>query len=561
MKRKNISKQFAHQNSTPKISSERTHQIKTTLIDMALASLTLAEDTNNIITDKLQLKFPLVMNKDGKMVSADKLILQYDAELANHVSSNIMTDNFGTGVVGSLYGVNQFTFNQVNQLLIDNVFLGYAEYSILMQNGILSSICSTPADKMTSEWIEFVSFGGIDATHKIKELELEFERLDVRNVFNQAAKFCFGMGGCLVYPHYEGDYDNNELYEELYIDSATLKGRKLEYIKLIEPIWYVPIRYVTDNPFSKWFYVPEYYAVMGKICHSTRVFKFIYNEAPNVIKSQYNFNGIPILQQAIPYVTNFKTFTNTITEIVQSLNLLVLKTGLQSIAEGAMSNADNELCGSGANLGNRIRALNATRNNLGTAAIDSDAEDLYNLNMQLQTLDKLWSQAAEFMCIIPKIPATELLGISPQGFNTAGDYERKRYDKQISDWQNQIFRPHLVKIMQMAMINIWGEIDKNISFNFKKLGIPDELEQSTINLNKSTEAAVYFDRGIVSSQDIQKKLSTDKNSDWNELEIEEENYENLETETVEPTENLSGGNYGVENNPYNNNSNATGPAF
>lgn len=528
------------------------NKLKNTLLDLALSSILVATSANDRPKEVPEMGYPQVMGVDGKPIAADSLISHYEKQLAQQLpptesSLKLLEDGGNLSGVG-LNGLNQFTFNKVNKLLIDNIFLGYAEYSYLSQNGILNSICQTPADDMTGEWIEFVSVGDEDKTDRIKELTDEFERLDVAGNFNRAAFFTFSQGGCLLYPYLESNDKEGEMLHELQIDSAKISKGSFKYLKVIEPIWYVPIRYVTDNPFSKWFYVPEYYAVMGKMIHASRICKFIHNEAPNILKSQYNFNGMPVLQQSMKYVMHFETISNTVVEIIERLNLLVLKTGLQAITAGTMPKDPNLNSNAGQMLGTRLKGLNATRNNMGTMVIDFDTEELFNLQMSLQTIDKLWSQAAEFMCIVPKIPATEFLGISPQGFNSNGDYERKKYNKHIKTLQNKIFRPHLIKIMHMAMLNIWGEIDNDIKFNFKEITTPNELEQSTINLNKSNEAGAYLDRGVVDREDVRKKIASDKHSGWNELEIEESADENDETEYYPDTENLSGWNFGKKVN-------------
>jgi phage-related protein (TIGR01555 family) len=522
-------------------------QLKQSILDYALASLSLIND-NDEKPKKIKFESPEVMGIDGKPVRADKLIEQYNQVINKALDSQpLMTDSAN----GQLTGLNQFYFDGANQLLLNNVFLGYAEYALLLQNGVLNSICSTPADKMTCEWIDFISTSNEDKDVRIKELNLEFERLGVKELFNKGAKYSFAMGGCLLYPHFKNEDNDDLLQKELILSPTTITKGSLDYLTIIEPTWYVPIRYNTDNPFSKWFYVPEYYAVMGKICHSTRVLKFMHNEAPNILKSQYNFNGIPLLQQAMPYVMNFETMRTTIIEIVQMLNLLVLKTGLQASAAGASDPSDPTLNSSaGAAVGARVRGMNAVRNNLGTAVIDFDNEDLYNLQMSLANLDKLLSQYAELMCIVPKAPATELLGISPQGFNASGAHEIKKWHNQIRTWQESIFRNNLIKVSHMAMLNIWGEIDHDISFEFKKLDIANELEDSLIAKNYAEIDTMYIDRGTVDNPEVRQRISNKKDGEWNHLELAQKDDENLEAETYPEQENLQGGNFGNVENPY-----------
>lgn len=475
-------------------------------------------------------QFPQVFGSDGKtMVRADEIIAQYAEDSINPIGGGL--------------GINSFAFNQLDELLVDNWFLGYAQYSLLTQNGLLYKICSVISEEMCRKWIEFKGLDDSVKEDKIKELEIEFERLGVRQLTEWACYLTFVFGGCMMFPKLKGDEINNERETELFIDNSKIGIGDLEYIGTIEPTWYVPIKYNTIDPFSQWFYKPEFYTVIGQITHTTRLFKFIYNEPVNLIKPIYLFNGIPLLGQLIPYVRKFESTYNAIVTIIQRYNLSVLKTNQEAIISGV---SQDQINASADSLRNRVQIFNTFRNNLGTFVLAKD-EEFDQVQMTLTGLDKLLSQILELVAIIPGAPVTKLFGTSPQGMNSTGEFEMKNFYDRIASLQQKMIKDNLINIMHCAMLNIWGEIDDKITFEFCKLEETNPLEDSTIRLNDANRDVALVGAGIVSPEDVQIRLAADPDSGYNQIEIEEKLDENLENEEFDPedkekTEGIGGNN-------------------
>ena len=110
----------------------------------------------NKINVKDHFKSPFVMDSDHKMIRANEIQKQYNI-------NDALSNNYSA--------INQGYLNQINNLLIDNFFMGYAELSMLVQNPLLNSICSMWSEEIIRPWITFVSKGGKGKEDKIKELE------------------------------------------------------------------------------------------------------------------------------------------------------------------------------------------------------------------------------------------------------------------------------------------------------------------------------------------------------------------------------------------------------
>lgn len=456
---------------------------------------------------------PLVMGMDGKLTTIKNVIgdanyAAYDAAAANMQQINAMP-----GALPKTY-----------LSLVDSGFIGYGALSLLLSsNGILHAICDTLSTEMLRKWIKFVPVDqDKDVSKRITELEKEFERLGVRKSMGRALYQTFGFGGSYMFPAI-GDVDFNntadvnyleELKSELYVDDVKIGKGDLKYLTVIEPIWVVPIAYDTVNPFSEFFYKPEYYSVMGKVTHYSRLLKFIYNEAPDIFKPTYLFNGVPLIQYSATYVSDFEAIRRAVTQIVQRYNLNVLKTNMERALSSNDANEINQLK-------QRIGIFNAMRTNTGTLAIDKETEEFEQLSMTLTGLRELESQAAEFMCIVPKIPAAKLLGISPQGFNATGEFEQSNFYDLCDALNQEITAPHLTTIMHMAMLNLWGEIDESIAFEFIPLKQKSDEEKARTNLLKSQNDEVLQRTGAIDNEDIQNRIRNDNESGYDGLEERE----------------------------------------
>ena len=446
---------------------------------------------------------------------------------ANFNHSEVQLQHASDSVQSTPQASVQF-FNKMNNLLVNNTFMGWGELSILGQNPIINRICTVRAENGTSKWIEFKAKGE-DKANRIIELEKEFERLKVKDIIHRAWFLTHLFGGCLIYPKIKGDETDEERMEELVIDNIKIEKGSLEYLQVIEPTWYVPIRYVTDDPFSKWFYKPEMYVALGRMIHESRVMHCVFKEPPNIFKPTYMFNGYSMTQFCVPYVMGAETIRTEIVSIVGRYNINILKTNMESIATGSYDAENSQV-----SLQNRLTIFNLLRTNMGTLAIDFTNEDFIQMSMNLSNLDTLMSQNFELICCVAETPATVLFGTSPQGFNSAGSHELTTFYDGIKAEQSMM-SSHVTKLMHLAMLNIWGEIDNNIAWDWKELEEANELEQSQIRLNTVSEITMLVTNGIITPQQAAEKLRDDENSGWNNLEILEEYYKNaIENDINDP---------------------------
>ena len=254
----------------------------------------------------------------------------------------------------------------------------------------------------------------------------------------------------------------------------------------------------------------------------SRLIKFINNELPNLLKPTYMFNGIPIIQLLAPYVQGFETVRTNIITTTSRLNLFTLGTNIEATID---DNINNQLINA-ASLPNRIRLMNATVQNGNTVAYDKESEEFNTINLSLSGLHEISEQNADHISAISKIPPSKLFGKPLKGMRSNGDYELTNYYDTIRSYRENMCSAHITTLMHIAMLNIWGEIDENITFRWNNLEAANELEESQIRLNKAGEAATYIDKGVIKPIQVAEKLANDENSGWDSLEIKESDYAN-----------------------------------
>lgn len=402
-----------------------------------------------------------VVDSDGKIVTADKVMAKHGFAVDATIPA---PGGYTTGMVN---------LNQINGLALDNVFLGWGELSLLQQNCIVNNICTILANSMTEKWVEFHSTDK-DKADKIEELEKSIKKFDVKELMNTAAYKAVLLGTSYVSPKLKGD--DEDLKDELILDSSKIGKGDLEAIYVIEPTWIVPIEFNMVNPRADNFYKPQAYIVFGERLHESRMKRLMYIEPVNLISPMYLFGGQPVIQNILPYILDFINTKKQIVQIVSRLNTSVLQTDLTALKGFDAYGKTTTLAG---NVKGRAAAFNALRNNFGLFLMDKN-ETFTQMQINTAGLEGILQQQGELLSLFTRIPVTYLFGQSPKGLNATGQLDAQVYNEMILAMQESKLRPILDYIFGIMQLNLWGEIDESISYNFVPLGSVDELTQSQL---------------------------------------------------------------------------------
>ena len=394
-------------------------------------------------------------------------------------------------------------------------FLGYAYLSELAQRPEYRVIAETIASEMTRKWIRFTSNEGEDKSEKIKQLEAEFKRLNVRDLFCRAAEQdgFFGRGHIYIDT---GDTDNpDELQKPIgtgwdKLSIAKFANKPIEAMRTVEAVWCYPTAYNSNDPLKDNWYRPDSWYVQAKIVHTTRLITFIGREVPDLLKPTYSFGGLSLSQMVKPYVDNWLETRQSVNDIISMFSVFLLATNLQETLQAG-----------GDQLFKRAELFNLMRSNRGLMMVDKDTEDFKNVSVPLSTLDMLQAQSQEHMASVSHIPLVKLLGTQPAGLNASSEGEIQVFYDYVHSFQEKLFRQPLHRLLGLVMISLWGTPDDGIGFEFEKLWGLDEKEAADVEKTKAERDQILIDTGVISPEESRKRVAADPDSDFSSIDVED----------------------------------------
>ncbi|MBB0026815.1 DUF1073 domain-containing protein [Ralstonia pickettii] len=430
-------------------------------------------------------------------------------EEAPEVAMDSVCDNLAA-TLGTCTG-----FNQLNG--VD--FIGYAALSLLSQHPLIRAMVETLADEMTRKWIEFSGQGSEESdAERVKALQAATERYHLKTAFNKAMKKTGYFGGCMLYIDM-GDNTRTpaglaEVATPLTLDSAKITKGSFKGFRIIEPINCYPAPYNADNPLEADYYQPTAWLVQGRRVHASRMLHFAQNEPPILLKPAYNFFGIPLAQMALDYIDRFDTVRISVAKLIKRFSTSILKTDMSQIMNGGGYE-------DAASLKARALMWSLLGSNEGLMALDKEAEDFVQVNTPLSGLADIVSQQLELLAAISRTPAVKLLGISPKGFNSTGEYDEANWYDHVASQQANVFSDNLAKAIKIIQLSETGVIDDDLTHRFVPLHEQSEVEKATNRKANADTFAVYYDRGVVSAEEERARLAADPDSGYDSIDVDD----------------------------------------
>lgn len=391
-------------------------------------------------------------------------------------------------------------------------FIGYPKLAELAQIAEYRAVAETTAKEMTREWVKLKSIGDdADNSKQIQEIETYFEKLNVRQIFRQAIETEHLFGRSQIMLKIKG-HDNEKLKNPLVIDPRTIEQGSLKALVNIEPMWTSPALANTHDPTEPDFYKPKQWYIMGQTVHDDRLFTLVSRPVPDMLKPAYNFGGVSMSQLMQPYVNRWLRTVNSVSDLVNTFSLSGIKTSMQDILSGGCDDV---------NLQARADLYNQYRDNRGLMLLDKDEEEFFQFNTPLSTLDALLAQAQEQMAAPSHTPLVKLLGITPSGLNASSEGEIAVYYDWIKSLQEDLLREPLTKLLKIVQLHLFGEINDNITFEFKPLAQMSKLDEANIRKTECDIDVAYLQNGVISDMEVRTKLAANAESGFNGIDVDD----------------------------------------
>lgn len=403
----------------------------------------------------------------------------------------------GMALDSALPSVDQFAAMAMAQVQHEGLgFLGYPYLAQLSQRAEYRHVCGIWAEHCTRKWIKLT---GDDA--KVEKIRQELDRLDVQQLYREAIELECVFGRMQVFFDF-GDFDKpEELTVPLVMKPEKVnQKRPLQRLALVEPMWSYPGVYNAQNPLAPDFYTPSSWYVSGRTVHASRLATLVARPMPNMLKPAYAFGGVSLAQMCKPYVDNWLRARQSVSDLMHSFSVMVLKTGMEQVLNG----------GAGDDLFKRVDLFNKTRDNRGMFVVDNDTEDFSNVSAPIAGLDKLQAQALEQIASVSGIPLVILLGVTPSGLNASSDGEIRTFYDKVLAYNEKVVRPSLHTLLDIVQLSLFGEIDQTIGFEFESLWEMSDADKAAVRKSDAEADATYINAGVADPEEVRDRLNNEE---------------------------------------------------
>lgn len=394
-------------------------------------------------------------------------------------------------------------------------FIGAQLCGILAQNWLVNKACAMPADDAIRKGYNVVSVDGD---------ELDPEATKIINSYDRAFKLNFHMREFIRKGRIFGiriamfkvQSTDPQYYEKPFnIDGITPNSYK--GIVQVDPYWTAPMLDgpSASQPDTLHFYEPTWWIINGKKIHRSHLIIFRHAEPVDVLKPQYIYGGVPLTQQLMERVYAAERVSNEAPQLAMSKRTTVWLTDMEAV----MSNTNAAI--------GRLQQWAAYRDNYGIKLGDKEGDEFSQFDTSLADFDSLIMTQYQLVAAIAGVPATKLIGTTPKGFNSTGEYEEASYHELLESLQTNDLTPlaerhHALVIKSFVEPQLGKKIAAETTLNWLPLDTPTAEELAATNLAKAQAGQVLITSGAISSEDERQRVATDKTSGYNEIGIMED---------------------------------------
>lgn len=241
---------------------------------------------------------------------------------------------------------------------------------------------------------------------------------------------------------------------------------------------------------------PEYYTVhtdhqqYGLRLHHSRVIRFIGVELPYNVRLTENHWGASVVDRAYDRILALDSATHGSANLIFKSFLRFIKVdGLRAIlaAGGAAETALHKM----------FTMIRMMQSNEGITLLDKN-DDFGAINWSFAGIYDAIQAFAEQIAGATGVPLVRLLGQSPKGFST-GESDLRTYYDTIATQQEDDLRPAYERLLPVLARSLWGKpLPEGMTFEFRSLWQPSELEKSQIATADAQSVAGLFSAGITS---------------------------------------------------------------
>ena len=163
-----------------------------------------------------------------------------------------------------------------------------------------------------------------------------------------------------------------------------------------------------------------------------------------------------------------------------------------------------------------MQAFVSNRDNYQVKIADRD-DDLQQFDTTLSDLDTVIMTQFQLVAAAANVPATELLGTSPKGFNATGEAETQNYNKHLESIHKNDLNPMTLR-HHMLVVKSFLDEDLEVRVKWNPLDSPTSLELAQTRASNAQADVAWFGTGAVDAYDLRNRLIMDETSGFNGME-------------------------------------------
>lgn len=391
-------------------------------------------------------------------------------------------------------------------------FIGYQMCAILAQHWLINKACLVPArDAVRRGWTITVNDGSQVAPDVLAAMTKAEKRYKLRKNLVEFVKmgrvFGIRIAMCVI------SSDDPEYYVKPFNPDGIAPG-SYRGITQIDPYWCVPelSKVASADPSAIDFYEPTYWIINGKRYHKSHLIVMRGPDVADILKPSYLYGGLSVPQMIYERVYASERTANEAPQLALTKRAMIFYT-----------DAAKALANQGA-FESKLSLWAQFRDNFGVKVADKEADKIEQHDTSLSELDAVIMSQYQLVAAAANVPATKLLGTTPKGFNSSGDYETDSYHEELESIQTNdmehLLDRHNVCVIRSDIAPRFGIKPFGVDVTWQALTMLSDAEQANVNKTKAeTDKILAVDIGSIDGAEVRRRVATDKNSGHNGLPV------------------------------------------
>lgn len=391
-------------------------------------------------------------------------------------------------------------------------FIGYQLCALIAQNWLVKKACLIPARDAVRKGYKFtVNDGTVVAPEVMDAIKKANKRFRLNRTLIEFVNMgrVFGIRIALFVVESE---DPDYYVKPFNADGVTPNSYK--GISQIDPYWCTPelSQRAASDPVALDFYEPTYWIINGRRIHKSHLVIMRGPDVGDVLKPSYLYGGLSVPQMIYERVYAAERTANEAPQLALTKRAMIFYT---DTAKALANQAQFE---------SRLSIWAHFRDNFGVKVADKEADLIEQKDTSLSDLDAVIMTQYQIVAAAANMPATKLLGTTPKGFNSSGDYETDSYHEELESIQTGDLEPlidrHMVCMIRSEIAPRFGIKPFSTEVVFEPLASLSAKELADLNKTKAeTDKILAVDIGAIDGSEVRARVAADEMSEHNGLEL------------------------------------------